>query len=56
MRPSENKEEWFNILVIHQNRFKGFFVGANKRDSIVEGLIPPFIDLVIWGHEHESIP
>ena len=27
----KNKDEWFNILMIHQNKFKGSFVGAPMR-------------------------
>jgi double-strand break repair protein MRE11 len=42
--------------MIHQNKYKGNFVGAPLRQSIQENIIPNFFDLVIWGHEHESIP
>ena len=49
-------ESWFNILVLHQNKYKGFAVGASKKSCIMEEVIPGWIDLVIWGHEHESIP
>jgi len=31
-------------------------VGASKKSCILEEVIPGWIDLVIWGHEHESIP
>lgn len=27
---------------------------SNPRDSIVDERLPDFVDLVIWGHEHES--
>lgn len=38
----------FNLLVLHQNR-------ANRgiKNFIPEDVIPNFIDLVIWGHEHD---
>lgn len=55
-RPNQNKDDWFNILVIHQNRYKGLFLGCQKRDSIMDSQIPNFFDLVIWGHEHQCIP
>ena len=31
-------------------------LGCSRRNSITEGMIPRFIHLVIWAHEHESIP
>lgn len=50
-----NSQEWFKILVIHQNKFKGNFIGASRRMSLECQVIPDMIDLVIWGHEHECI-
>ncbi|KAK4874208.1 hypothetical protein RN001_013568 [Aquatica leii] len=41
-------EDWFNILVLHQNR-----VARGVKNFIPESAIPDFIDLVIWGHEHD---
>ncbi|KAK3122851.1 hypothetical protein QOZ80_8AG0619250 [Eleusine coracana subsp. coracana] len=41
---------WFNILVLHQNRTK-----ASPDNSISEHLLPRFLDLVIWGHQHECL-
>eukprot|EP00347_Sterkiella_histriomuscorum_P012706 403367531 len=55
-RPLKDKDEWFNILVLHQNKFKGAALGCSRRNSITEGMIPKFFHLVIWAHEHESIP
>ena len=54
-----NKEvdnSYFNILVIHQNRFKGIYNGVPRAQSIWDDFIPSFFNLVVWGHEHESIP
>ena len=31
-------------------------IGNSRRDSITESMIPGFFNLVIWAHEHESIP
>ncbi|KAL6658935.1 hypothetical protein ACP70R_002975 [Stipagrostis hirtigluma subsp. patula] len=42
--------DWFNILVLHQNRTKG-----SPKNGISEHLLPRFLDLVIWGHEHECL-
>jgi double-strand break repair protein MRE11 len=52
-RPEDYKS-WFNILIVHQNRFKGHHTGKNKKNYLPESFIPSFFDLVIWGHEHET--
>ncbi len=52
-RPEDYKN-WFNILIVHQNRFKGHHTGKNKKNYLPESFIPSFFDLVVWGHEHES--
>jgi double-strand break repair protein MRE11 len=48
VRPDENKDDWFNIFCIHQNR-----TARGKKNSIPEEFLPNFLDLVLWGHEHE---
>lgn len=48
LRPKENKDDWFNMFVVHQNRSKH---GATN--YIPEQFLDDFLDLVIWGHEHE---
>eukprot|EP00741_Cyanophora_paradoxa_P025190 tig00000350_g24315.t1 len=48
--PAENRQDWFNIFVIHQNR-----EGRNSKSTITEQMLAPFLDFVIWGHEHESL-
>jgi double-strand break repair protein MRE11 len=55
-RPLKDKDDWFNILVLHQNKYKGMHLGVSRRNSITEGMIPKFFHLVVWAHEHESIP
>ena len=52
---SKDGSEWFSILLVHQNKFKGMHAGTSKRESISENIFPNFINLVIWGHEHECI-
>ena len=52
LRPKAEKDSWFNILVLHQNRSRR----CHDRSTgayLPESLIPTFFDLVIWGHEHE---
>lgn len=41
-------EDWFSILVLHQNR-----TPRGPKNFIPESMIPGFIRLVIWGHEHD---
>ncbi|KAK1609206.1 hypothetical protein QYE76_032879 [Lolium multiflorum] len=41
---------WFNIMILHQNRRT-----ASPDNGITEYFLPHSLDLVIWGHEHESI-
>ncbi|OII74585.1 DNA repair and meiosis protein MRE11 [Cryptosporidium ubiquitum] len=53
--PDNNDSEWFSILLFHQNRRKGNFGGTLSKDSIPESFLPDFLDLIIWGHEHECI-
>lgn len=54
MRPEaqENCEvsDWFNILVLHQNRVK-----TNPKNAINEHFLPRFLDFIVWGHEHECL-
>ncbi|XP_060016217.1 double-strand break repair protein MRE11 isoform X4 [Lagenorhynchus albirostris] len=48
LRPKEDGNSWFNLFVIHQNRSK-----HGSTNFIPEQFLDDFIDLVIWGHEHE---
>ncbi|XP_008049658.2 double-strand break repair protein MRE11 isoform X1 [Carlito syrichta] len=48
LRPKEDENSWFNLLVIHQNRSK-----HGSTNFIPEQFLDDFIDLIIWGHEHE---
>lgn len=44
---------WFNVLTLHQNRNNR---GRGLKNCIPESALPGFIDLVLWGHEHDSRP
>lgn len=46
--PEEDSDEWFNILVTHQNRAK-----HGEKNYIPEHFLWNGLDLVFWGHEHE---
>ncbi|XP_050362444.1 double-strand break repair protein MRE11 [Nymphalis io] len=45
----EDGNDWFNILVLHQNR-----ADRGPSNYISENVLPTFLDLVVWGHEHDS--
>eukprot|EP01067_Filipodium_phascolosomae_P003652 Filipodium_phascolosomae@DN2653_c0_g2_i1.p1 len=53
--PEEGPKDWFNIMLIHQNRFKGAAGGSLNKNYIHETFLPSFLDLVVWGHEHECV-
>ncbi|CAN8301931.1 unnamed protein product [Cochlearia groenlandica] len=54
MRPEiqegSDVSDWFNILVLHQNRVK-----SNPKNAISEHFLPRFLDFIVWGHEHECL-
>ncbi|CAH8827347.1 unnamed protein product [Trichobilharzia szidati] len=47
-RPTESVDDWFSICTVHQNR-----VHHGPTCYLPEHFLPDFLDLVIWGHEHE---
>jgi double-strand break repair protein MRE11 len=49
LRPKESTNNWFNLFVLHQNRIK-----HSSNNYIPASCLPSFLDLVVWGHEHES--
>ena len=50
LRPKEDTDEWFNLFVLHQNH-----VARPPTNYIPEEFLSKFLNLVIWGHEHESL-
>lgn len=53
LRPNQdenvNATEFFNLFTLHQNRDKG----RGTKNCVHESMIPEWMDLVCWGHEHE---
>ncbi|KAJ7084037.1 Metallo-dependent phosphatase-like protein [Mycena belliarum] len=43
-----DKQTWFNIMLLHQNRVK-----HGPQEFVPEGLFDDSVDLVVWGHEHD---
>lgn len=50
LRPKTRPEEWYNIFVVHQNHVK-----HGPTNYLPEEFLPNFLDLIIWGHEHECL-
>ncbi|KIW06608.1 DNA repair protein (mre11), variant [Verruconis gallopava] len=49
-QPSTQKNDWFNLMAVHQNHHAHTTTGY-----LPENFLPDFLDLVVWGHEHECI-
>lgn len=49
-QPNTQKDDWFNIMSVHQNHH-----AYTETSYLPENFLPEFLDLVIWGHEHECI-
>lgn len=48
LRPQEDPESWFHVFVLHQNR-----IAHSPKNFIQETMLPDWMNLVVWGHEHE---
>ncbi|KAI0305362.1 DNA repair exonuclease [Multifurca ochricompacta] len=44
----KDKDDWFNLLLLHQNRVK-----HGPQEFVPEGLFDDSVDLIVWGHEHD---
>jgi double-strand break repair protein MRE11 len=49
-QPGMQKDEWFNIMSVHQNHH-----AHTPTSYLPENFLPDFMDLVVWGHEHECL-
>ena len=47
-RPDLQKQDWFHLCCVHQNH-----TAHTATSYLPEDALPEFLDLVIWGHEHE---
>ena len=48
--PSIQRDNWFNLMNVHQKKHS-----YNKKGHLPEEFLPEFMDLVVWGHEHECL-
>ncbi|KAI1106783.1 DNA repair exonuclease [Jackrogersella minutella] len=49
-RPNQQSSDWFNLLAVHQNHHSHTTTGY-----LPENMLPEWLDLIIWGHEHECL-
>ncbi|KAI2632341.1 DNA repair exonuclease [Hypoxylon sp. NC1633] len=49
-RPNQQSDDWFNLLTVHQNHHAHTATGY-----LPENMLPEWLQLVIWGHEHECL-
>ncbi|KAL8652564.1 MAG: hypothetical protein Q9210_002608 [Variospora velana] len=49
-QPSTQKQDWFNVMTVHQNHH-----AYTETSFLPENFLPSFLDLVVWGHEHECL-
>ncbi|KAF2094954.1 DNA repair exonuclease, partial [Rhizodiscina lignyota] len=49
-QPNVQKDDWFNLLCVHQNH-----AAHTETSYLAEEMLPQFMKLVIWGHEHECL-
>ncbi|KAF2798346.1 DNA repair exonuclease [Melanomma pulvis-pyrius CBS 109.77] len=49
-QPGTQKDEWFNLMSVHQNHH-----AYTESGYLPENFLPEFMDLVVWGHEHECL-
>lgn len=49
-RPGVQQRDWFNLMAVHQNHS-----AHTETGYLPENFLPDFLDLVIWGHEHECL-
>lgn len=48
--PGTQKKDWFNLMAVHQNHH-----AHTETSYLPENFLPDFMDLIIWGHEHECL-
>jgi double-strand break repair protein MRE11 len=44
------QKDWFHLMCVHQNHY-----AHTETNYLPENFLPNFLDLVIWGHEHECL-
>lgn len=49
-KPRVQEKDWFHLMAVHQNHH-----AHSDTNYLPENFLPEFLDLVVWGHEHECV-
>lgn len=49
-KPDVQQSDWYNIMAVHQNHH-----AHSETNYLPENFLPEFMDLIVWGHEHECL-
>jgi double-strand break repair protein MRE11 len=49
-KPGVQQKDWFNLMAVHQNHH-----AYTETGYLPENFLPEFMDLIVWGHEHECL-
>ena len=49
-KPGVQQTDWFNLMAVHQNHH-----AHSETGYLPENFLPDFMDLIVWGHEHECL-
>lgn len=49
-KPQVQEKDWFNLMAVHQNHH-----AYTETGYLPENFLPEFMDLIVWGHEHECL-
>lgn len=49
-KPGIQEKDWFNLMAVHQNHH-----AYTETGYLPENFLPEFMDLIVWGHEHECL-
>jgi len=49
---SSDGSDWFHMFILHQNRTSH---SQGAKNYVKESSLADFLDLVVWGHEHECL-
>ena len=49
-KPTVQQQGWFNLMAVHQNHH-----AHSDTNYLPENFLPEWLDLVVWGHEHECL-
>lgn len=49
-KPNMQQKDWYNLMAVHQNHH-----AHSETGYLPENFLPDWMDLIVWGHEHECL-